>query len=82
MLALVCADVPPGITGFAANKRVAERAGVAMSEQEHMNELNMRRESLKRLLARTVKNLEYFTEQCKSNPSCEVNFATRARRLR
>jgi ferredoxin len=68
VLALV-ATVPPAIAGFAA--KVGERAD-GMSEQEHMNELSVRRDSLKYVLSRTLTNLAYFTDQCKSNPSCEV----------
>jgi len=66
VLALVCPDqmlaTGPAVMGH----------GPGAGEQAHENELQARRESLKFVLSRTVKNLEYFNEQCKSNPSCEV----------
>ena len=65
VLALVCPPVSPAA---AFNKMVGDNEAAS----EHMNDLSMRRESLKFVLARTLTNLAYFTEQCKSNPSCEV----------
>jgi hypothetical protein len=67
MLALVCTD-SPALCGPAKLGPGAE----GMSEQEQINALNARRESLKLVMSRTQTNLAYFTEQCKSNPSCEV----------
>jgi len=63
VLALVCPVTPAG--GFKV-------VGDEEPTSEHMNVLSIRRESLKFVLARTLTNLAYFTEQCKSNPSCEV----------
>ena len=64
VLSLVFKDVP-----------VAVKAGdieEGMSEHERMSRLNMRRESLKFVLSRTISNLAHFIDQCRSNPSCEV----------
>jgi len=63
VLALVCPVMPAG--GF-------QVVGDEEAEREHMSALSIRRESLKFVLAHTLTNLAYFTEQCKSNPSCEV----------
>jgi hypothetical protein len=63
VLALVCPVTPAG--GFKV-------VGDEEATSKHMNVLSIRRESLKFVLARTLTNLAYFTEQCKSNPSCEV----------
>ena len=68
VLVLVCPDTKPSLallTGYAT--------GAGDHDQLHMNELQARRESLKFVLSRTAKNLDYFTDQCKSNPSCEVS---------
>ena len=64
VLSLVFKDVP-----------VAVKAGdieEGMSQHERMSRLNMRRESLKFVLSRTISNLAHFIDQCRSNPSCEV----------
>lgn len=64
VLSLVFKDVP-----------VVVKAGdieEGMSEHERMSRLNMRRESLKFVLCRTISNLDHFIDQCRSNPSCEV----------
>lgn len=63
-------------------KRLGLANGVSVLQQEqgledHMKELEAKRDSLKLVLKNTMTNLSHFVEQCKINPSAEVEGLSR-----